>query len=69
MVLCDTSPPSSGSAGFPNKVAIHWPQHLVSQFIGLLCCEQYELGLGNKFWRSQPGGLPASGQLAPIGEY
>ena len=23
------------------------PQQLISQFIGLLCCEQYKLGLGN----------------------
>ena len=39
MVLWDTSPPSSWSAGFPNKVAIPCP-NTVSQFIG----EQYELG-------------------------
>ena len=42
---------------------------LVSQLIGLSCGEQYDLGLGNKFWRSQTGAPAALGQPAPVGEF
>ena len=44
----DPSPPSSRSAGFPNKVVFlaSAPRLL---FIDLLCSEQSELGLSNKF--------------------
>ena len=36
MVIWDTSPPSSGSAGFPNKVTIPYPNN----YVGLSCGEQ-----------------------------
>ena len=44
MVIWDTSPPSSGSAGFPNKVTIPYPNN----YVGLSCGEQYKLGLVTK---------------------
>ena len=44
MLLWDSSPPSSWSAGFPNKVTISGPTTRLS-FVGLQCSEQYNLGL------------------------
>ena len=43
------SPPSSKSADFPDKVVIPCPQDLSLNFIGLLCDEQYNLGLNNGY--------------------
>ena len=44
MLLWDSAPPSSWSAGFPNKVTIPGPTTRLS-FVGLQCSEQYNLGL------------------------
>ena len=52
VILWDTSPPSSQSAGFPNSHCSS-AGHLVSLFIGLSCGEQYSKSLtfeGVSFW-------------------
>ena len=49
MVFWDRGPPPSQSAGFLNKVTIPLPQQIVSQFIALLCGEQYLLGLSHSY--------------------
>ena len=45
MVLWDTSPPSSWSAGFPNKVTIPCPNTSPLDLLACRAVSQYELGL------------------------
>ena len=47
MGFSDTSPLFYQSSGFLNKAIISYPNKS-SQFIGLSCSEQYEVGLGDK---------------------
>ena len=61
MDLWDTSPSSSRSVGFPNKVTIPCPNSSSLQFIGQSSGEQYKFGLDN---RSGQGVAAHSSQLS-----
>ena len=51
------------------KLLYSLPQQLVSQFIGLSCGKQYQLGLGNKCWQSQPEALLLRASQPQLGNF
>ena len=67
MMLWDTSPPFPWSASFSINNSLL--QQLVSRLIGLLCSEQNNLRLSNKFLVKPPRSLATCDQPALLGEF